>query len=381
MISPWLLVAGDFTLLGGMDAANHALASHLAREAAGEVHLVAHRVDADLAALPAVRVHTALRPLGAHTLGEPMLRRLALRWQRELAFSGVRVIANGGNVDAGDVAWVHYVHAAYVPDAGSAAGRIRARAHHRRHVRAERDALRRARLLICNSRRTADEVVRLVGVPPERTRVVYYGTDSRRFSAVGPEEREAARRALGVSDSRRLALFVGALGDRRKGFDTVFEAWRLLCRDPLWDADMLVAGAGAELGSWRARASRELPPRRLRFTGFARDVPRLLAACDVLVHPARYEAYGLAVHEALCRGVPAIVSASAGVAERYPPELRRLLLADPEDASVLANQLREWRASTDLGAQAARFGAQLRQRTWDQMARDIAGAVAGLRSS
>ena len=28
------------------------------------------------------RVHTALRPLGAHTLGEPMLRRLALRWQR-----------------------------------------------------------------------------------------------------------------------------------------------------------------------------------------------------------------------------------------------------------------------------------------------------------
>ena len=38
----WVLATGDFTTWGGMDRANHALASYLARSGR-EVHLVAHR--------------------------------------------------------------------------------------------------------------------------------------------------------------------------------------------------------------------------------------------------------------------------------------------------------------------------------------------------
>jgi len=38
------------------------------------------------------------------------------------------------------------------------------------------------------------------------------------------------------------------------------------------------------------------------------------------------------VHEALCCGLPAIVSASAGVAERYPADRLGLLLANSDDA-------------------------------------------------
>ena len=56
----WLIVAGDLTPLGGMDAANHALARHLATRA--EVHLVTHRAWPDLASLPTVRVHHVWRP-------------------------------------------------------------------------------------------------------------------------------------------------------------------------------------------------------------------------------------------------------------------------------------------------------------------------------
>jgi len=39
----WVLVSGDFTPLGGMDHANHGLASYLARSVGAEVHLVTHR--------------------------------------------------------------------------------------------------------------------------------------------------------------------------------------------------------------------------------------------------------------------------------------------------------------------------------------------------
>jgi glycosyltransferase involved in cell wall biosynthesis len=99
----------------------------------------------------------------------------------------------------------------------------------------------------------------------------------------------------------------------------------------------------------------------------------LIAAADVMVHPARYEAYGLAVHEAICSGVPAIVSACAGIAERFPIGLATLLLDDPDSAADLSARLQRWRDEADeFKRQTRAFGALLRARGWDDMARDIA---------
>jgi glycosyltransferase involved in cell wall biosynthesis len=382
-MSAWLLVAGDFTTHGGMDTANFALASYLARQARAEatpgagLHLVSHRVAPDLASMPAVHVHQVARPFGIERLGEPLIRRQARRWQRQLGADRVRVVANGGNADTADVNWVHYVHAAFQPVAAGGFNRFRVRSNHRRYVRQEREALARARVVICNSRRTADDVVRLTGVDTLKAHVVYYGIDAARFGPVGAEEQRAARRALGLPQDRRLALFAGALGDRRKGFDTIFEAWRRLCAGPDWDVGLVVTGTGAELPAWRARAAEVLPAARITFLGFRNDMPVVLAACDLLIHPARYEAYGLAVHEALCRERPAIVSASAGVAERFPEDLRSLLLTDPEDPAALVDRLTAWRLDAGLPARVASFGARLRARSWDHMAREIVAVAEG----
>ena len=372
-MSVWLLVAGDFTTHGGMDTANFALASYLATRAEGAdgVHLVSHAVAPDLASLARVTVHRAPRPLRAERFGEPLLRFTARRWQQRLAARHVRVVANGGNVDAGDLNWVHYVHAAFTPQAAGTMNRARVTSNHRRYLEQEREALSHARVVICNSRRTASDVVERVGISERNVRIVYYGTDPARFSRIGAEERASARRALDVPDDRPLALFVGALGDRRKGFDTLFDAWRSLCATPDWDVDLVVAGTGSELPAWRRRALETMPGDRVRFLGFRRDMPALFAACDVLVHPARYEAYGLAVHEAICRGLPAIVTSSAGVAERYPGELGSLLLGDADSASELTTRLRAWRSDSTMRSRVETFADRLRSRTWDQMSADI----------
>ena len=224
---------------------------------------------------------------------------------------------------------MHYVHAAFEPPAFGFRNRLRVGWNHKRYVAEERQALGHSRLVICNSNRTADDVVKLAGVARDRTRVVYYGIDPARFSKVVAAEREASRQALGLPPARRLALFVGALGDRRKGFDTVFDAWRTFCGRSDWDADLVVVGTGAELDAWRSALGARGPRGARALSGFRRDMPAVFAACDLLIHPARYEAYGLAVHEALCRGLPALVTASAGVAERYPEDLGQLLLQDP----------------------------------------------------
>jgi glycosyltransferase involved in cell wall biosynthesis len=124
---------------------------------------------------------------------------------------------------------------------------------------------------------------------------------------------------------------------------------------------------------WRAAAVRDGLMSRIAFMGFRDDVPGILAACDALVAPARYEAYGLGVHEALCCGIPAVVSAAAGVAERYPASLRELLLEDWESPDAVASCLVRWRERTsEVRALMMSFSEQLRARTWDDMARDIA---------
>jgi glycosyltransferase involved in cell wall biosynthesis len=86
----------------------------------------------------------------------------------------------------------------------------------------------------------------------------------------------------------------------------------------------------------------------------------------------RYESYGLNVHEALCFGIPAIVSSSAGVAERFLPDAAELLLPDPEDSDDLALRLLNWRS--DIAAWKRRIGPtvqMLRTYAWEDMARKI----------
>lgn len=373
----WVVAAGDFVTTGGMDAANHALASYLARSGR-ETHLVAHRVDADLAGLEGIHVHAVPRPLGSHLLGFPLLARRAVHaWQR-VAGGGRRVVAlaNGGNF-GGSATWLHYVHAAYRP---KIAGRPLRRAIHdlaaRKARRDERAVTSRARVVIANSELTARQAVDLLGADPSRVHVVYYGADPERFRPPSSEERIRARRELGIEGDAPVLVFVGALGDRRKGFDTLFRAFSSLSPDAAWGATLLVAGAGGELEEWKRRASQAGLERRVRLLGFQTDVRRVLYAGDALVAPTRYEAYGLAVQEAICCGLPAIVSRAAGVAERIPPPLDALLLADPDAADELADKLRAWRAGVDAHRAAAReFSAALRAWTWDQMAARIVDIV------
>jgi glycosyltransferase involved in cell wall biosynthesis len=379
MSQPWLIVTGDFTPLGGMDCANHALALHLAHRADTEVHLVTHRAWDDLTALSSVRLHQVRRPRGSHWLGMPLLARAGRLWAGRLTARGARVVVNGGNCAWADVNWVHYVHAAWAPrQQGGLARRAKAIAFHHYARRTEHNCVRQAHSIIANSEQTRIALIERLGVPAERVRTIYYGIDAERFRPPTAAERAEARTRLGWADDRPTVAFVGALGDLRKGFDTLFEAWRLLGRDASWDARLVVAGAGASLAGWQARTAEAQWARSVQFLGFRSDVPAILAASDLLVSPTRYEAYGLNVQEALCCGLPALVSASAGVAERYPSELHGLLLPNPDDAFDLATRLRAWRgARDDYRARVAPLSQELRARSWDHCAADIVDWVNG----
>jgi len=380
MNSPWIIVSAAFETTGGQDRANFALASFLARRGHA-THLVAHRAGADLLAMQEVTLHRARRPLRSDLLGEPFLQHVGTRVARALAAQQPTVVVNGGNCDWPGVNWVHYVHAAHERVAeGSSMRRARLHMAHRRFVAGERRALHRAAIIIANSDRTRRDLIERVGVRQERIRVVYYGIDPDVFLPASCSQRAEIRQELGLPRDRALVLFVGALGDKRKGFDTLFRAWQSLQREQC-DATLLVVGRGADLLTWEDRTQRAGLAGSIRFLGFRDDVPQVMRACDALVAPTRYDSYGLGVHEAICCGIPAIVTADAGVAERYPSDLRDLLCPDAENADELAERI----AAAILhpsrySAACERFAAELRQRTWDDMAGEIV-ALAPVRAA
>ncbi|WGV29003.1 glycosyltransferase family 4 protein [Halotia branconii] len=368
----YLLITGDFVRTGGMDRANFALADYLARQKQ-QVYLVAHRVANELLAYPNVKFHRVSKIAKSYLFSSPLLSSMGRTLAQRLTNAGGRVLVNGGNCQWGDINWVHYVHAAYRPNNPTGLLRqLKNVVSYKLFLKTERQALQLARVIIVNSDKTKRDLVEKLGIAEQRLHKVYYGIDPQVFFPATQQERVALRQQLGWPADKTIVMFIGALGDRRKGFDTLFAAWQQLCNLPNWDADLVVIGVGTELKLWQHRAIVADISSRIHFLGFRTDVPHLLQAADCLVAPTRYEAYGLGVHEALCCGLPSIVSANAGVAERYPPELQDLLITNPENAVDLAARLQKWWCNKNHYSKLVSSLSQaLRAYTWDDMAKNI----------
>ncbi|MEO6393522.1 MAG: glycosyltransferase family 4 protein [Pyrinomonadaceae bacterium] len=378
-MSVYVLVSGDFSVWGGMDRANYELARYLAEDLGATVHLVGYLVASPLAEHPNIIWHQVRKPLNAYLLAEPWLRHKGKKVARSLRAECARVIVNGGNCAWPDVNWIHAVHAAWPNrvDHAPARFRWRAAALKARYRRDERNALQVARMVLTNSERARQQVISQLGLPPERVQAVYYGIDAEDFRPATEWERAAARMRLGWNAERPVAVFIGALGhDRNKGFDLLFAAWEQLCSDADWDVDLVALGVGAEVELWKARSQVAGLGDRIRMLGFSKGARDILAAADLLVSPTHYEAYGLGVHEALCCGLPAFVTRSAGIAERYPAELSELLLESPPTVADLVARMRRWHSDRDgYRDRVASFGAALRLRSWADMARDVVDLI------
>lgn len=376
--TPWVLVAGGIHREGAMDKANAALAHYLCARKV-PLHLVAHGVESSLAANPAVTLHRVRMPLGSFLIGQRGLSNLgrAIACNVTARFPRARVVVNGGNCEWPDINWVHCLHYSWQPTDGGAPlwFKIKNRFEKRLARRDEFRALSKARCVVTNSQRTRRDLIQRLRIPDERVHTIYLGTDSG-WKTVS-HRREAAREWLGEPAGRPLVAFIGALGyDSNKGFDKLWAVWQALCARDAWDANLIVAGGGRALPALRKTVERAGMDRRVTFLGFTDRISDVLAASDLLVSPVRYESYGLNVQEALCCGVPAMVSASAGIAERYPAEIHDLLLPDPEDAGDLAARMLRWRSNMEsVKERIEPTTRMLRGHTWDDMARQIVELV------
>lgn len=189
--------------------------------------------------------------------------------------------------------------------------------------------------ILAVSKEVKREIVSHYRVPEERISVIYNGVDHERFH---PRHRNGARARIrtrwGIPAQAPLVLFVGS-GFERKGLDSLLKVWR---SPRLKEVYLLVVGEDAQRARYESRAARESGG-RIRFTGRQEAVEEFYGAADILALPARQEAFGNVVLEALASGLPVLVSKSAGAAEVLNGELEAGILERPDDPAEMETKL------------------------------------------
>ncbi len=211
-----------------------------------------------------------------------------------------------------------------------------------------------------------------IGVRPEKIIVIPNGVDAERFAR---ETRSQARAALKLPDSGRIVLCVANLV-RIKGVDLVVRAFRD-CGDE--SAVLVVVGDGEEREELQRLIGGMGLEERIRLVGAKppTEVPRWLAASDLVVLGSRAEGHPNVLLEALASGRPVVATRVGGVSETITKEELGLLV-EPEDAGALATGIRE-ALSREWDEDAIRqIGVG---RTWDNVADEIIAEVQSLLAS
>ena len=166
---------------------------------------------------------------------------------------------------------------------------------------------------------------------PSVLRTVHSGIDPARFAA-GADGRLHAE--LGLDPAVQLVGNVAALAPHKDLFTFIRMAEQVHARLPA--VRFVLIGEG-EL---RAELERETQRRALggvlHFTGFRKDVERLLPELDVMAMTSRTEGLGTSILDAFAAGVPVVATAAGGIPELIT-DGRTGLLRPVGDAVALAD--------------------------------------------
>jgi glycosyltransferase involved in cell wall biosynthesis len=360
---PWVVVADKVNRRGGFERANYALIKRLT-ERGIPVRVICFEIDGDLEYHPcvtALKIHRIFRPdiLAGQQLHHQAFRLVKAVVKRE---PDVLVLVNGGNCAWPAINWVHFVYDSLprYPDIAPPLFKLKNRLHRRWARHNELKSFRRAYAAIAVSERIVREVRQVI--PQTPITLIRPGSDESTI----PIPRAIARAFYTVGSSFVIA-FIGGLGfDDRKNLRTVLLS---LSKQTALNFVLLIAGTGHAEAFWKRQVAAFGLNERVRFLGFCDDIPRLLAASDLLLAPSHYEPYGIAMHEAVTSGVPVITTRQCGFAELYSNELDSFMLNDPDDADELLGKLLSCHAEPERTRSAfSTLGHRLRRYTWNAMA-------------
>ncbi len=221
---------------------------------------------------------------------------------------------------------------------------------------------RRARRVICVSQATADETVRLLGLPRTHIDIVPHGVQHARFYPLPAVQVERFRDTKGLP--QRFILFLGTL-EPRKNLTTLIDAFH---QSKLSRQGIKLVIAGGK-GWYYQQIFRRVEVLNLTndviFTGFVPDeeLPLWYNAATLFVYPSIYEGFGMPLLEAMACGTPVIASNVSCMPEVVG---QAGVLVPPHALSTLAEHMAHFLNKDDLRAEYRQRGqARAGTFTWE----------------
>ncbi|KDA02312.1 glycosyl transferase family protein [Hyphomonas oceanitis SCH89] len=178
--------------------------------------------------------------------------------------------------------------------------------------------------------------IREQGVSDERSAIVHTYAD---FTGADP----ASRKALNTPEDAPVALALARLHEK-KGLDTLLDATAKIDGLYVW-----IAGEGPLEQELKAHCARLGLDDRVRFLGWRNDRGALLAACDVVAFPSRYEPFGTVTVDAWAGSRPLVAADAVGPAAYVKDGVNGLLIPK-NDVDALVDALRKVVTDKDLAA-------------------------------
>lgn len=169
-------------------------------------------------------------------------------------------------------------------------------------------AARLASLIIADSQNTKKDILKFLGVPDEKVRVIYPGVDETFQPVKDPRMMETVRKKYTLP--QKFILYVGTL-QPRKNIMGLIRAYGILSKDRDLRHGLVIAGGVG----WKSNKIHSLVDElglqdKIRFPGYVAscDLPFLYNLAEAFVFPSFYEGFGLPVLEAMACGIPVVTS-------------------------------------------------------------------------
>lgn len=245
-----------------------------------------------------------------------------------------------------------------------------------------REIGRRANIIITDSQASRTDVIKHLRIPENsqaKVRTIYCGV-SPQFK---PLTRPAQIQAIpGTKEKRKRTILYVGRSDPYKNLSTLIMAFFSATKVCPFPIELLIAGPPDTRYPEAAILTSKLGiENAVRWTGYLSDeqLVQTYQNADLLVHPSKYEGFGLQVVEAMACGIP-VISSNAGSL----PEVagNAAILLDPEDVNgftdkihgVLTDQSTITSMSEKGIAQAARFSWLNTARETLSIYKEVAGA-------
>ncbi len=201
------------------------------------------------------------------------------------------------------------------------------------HVRIDQTCNRLSHAIIAVSQHTAEHLIDVEKAPRGKVHAILNGIDFERVQLSGPNAVPRVRHEFAAEDAYLLVIV--ARLHPEKGHEHLFRALARLKGRTDRRVLLLVAGAGPFDQAYREQVRALGCEDMVRFVGFRRDVPDLMAAADLVVLPSLAEAFGLVLTEALYLGTPVVATRVGGIPEIITDGVDGVLVP-PADSEALA---------------------------------------------